>query len=153
MRILMVCLGNICRSPLAEGILKSKAQEKGLAIVVDSAGIGGWHAGQSPDHRSQKVASNHGISISHQRARKFVSDDFNNFDLILAMDADNMAELLKLAPNEMAKSKVKLILSYFKKSKLQNVPDPYYGNLNDFEEVYWLLDKALDEFIITTQVI
>jgi protein-tyrosine phosphatase len=148
MRVLMVCLGNICRSPLAEGILMAKAKEKGLAIEVDSAGTDGWHAGEAPDLRSQRVASQKGIDISRQKARKFKQQDFNDFDLILAMDTENMKNLLLLAPNEMARAKVKLILNYLNPTKNQNVPDPYYGEMADFETVYNLLDQALEQFII-----
>jgi protein-tyrosine phosphatase len=147
MRVLMVCLGNICRSPLAEGILRAKAKEKGLAIEVDSAGTGGWHAGEAPDRRSQKVALQNGIDISHQKARKFKLQDFDDFDLILAMDTENMKDLLLLAPNEMARAKVKLILNYINPTKNQNVPDPYYGQMADFEAVFNLLDQALEKFL------
>lgn len=148
MRVLMVCLGNICRSPLAEGILTAKAKEKGLAIEVDSAGTGGWHAGEAPDLRSQRVAAQKGIDISHQKARKFKQQDFYDFDLILAMDSENMKNLLLLAPNEMARAKVKLILNYLNPTKNQPVPDPYYGEMADFEAVYNLLDQALEQFIL-----
>jgi protein-tyrosine phosphatase len=150
MRVLMVCLGNICRSPLAEGILRAKANKKGWAIEVDSAGTGGWHAGETPDRRSQKIASEHGIDISNQKARKFKRQDFDEFDLILAMDTENMKDLLLLAPNEKARNKVKLILNYLNPNKNQNVPDPYYGQMADFEKVYNLLDQALEQFILAT---
>ncbi len=150
MRVLMVCLGNICRSPLAEGILRAKANKKGWAMEVDSAGTGGWHAGEAPDRRSQKVAANHGIDISNQKARKFKSQDFDEFDLILAMDTENMKDLLLLAPNEKARNKVKLILNYLNPTKNQNVPDPYYGQMADFEMVFNLLDQALEQFILAT---
>jgi protein-tyrosine phosphatase len=150
MRVLMVCLGNICRSPLAEGILRAKANKKGWAMEVDSAGTGGWHAGEAPDRRSQKVAAEHGIDISNQKARKFKSQDFDEFDLILAMDTENMKDLLLLAPNEKARNKVKLILNYLNPTKNQNVPDPYYGQMADFEMVFNLLDQALEQFILAT---
>lgn len=147
----MVCLGNICRSPLAEGILKAKANEKGLAIEVDSAGTGGWHAGEAPDRRSQKVAVQNGIDISQQKARKFKVQDFDDFDLILAMDTENLKDLLLMAPNEMARAKVKLILNFLNPTKKINVPDPYYGEMTDFEEVYNLLDQALEQFTLALQ--
>jgi protein-tyrosine phosphatase len=146
----MVCLGNICRSPLAEGILRAKANKKGWAMEVDSAGTGGWHAGEAPDRRSQKVAAKNGIDISNQKARKFKSQDFDEFDLILAMDTENMKDLLLLAPNEKARNKVKLILNYLNPTKNQNVPDPYYGQMADFEMVFYLLDQALEQFILAT---
>ncbi|MBX7181616.1 MAG: low molecular weight phosphotyrosine protein phosphatase [Bacteroidia bacterium] len=147
MRILMVCLGNICRSPLAEGILKAKAIKLGLPIEVDSAGTGGWHAGELPDHRSRKIAEKHGIDITYQRARKFQLSDFQKFEFILAMDNSNLEDLLALTQNENERIKVKLLLDYLFPGKQKNVPDPYYGDIHAFEEVYQLLDQALDSFL------
>lgn len=147
MRVLMVCLGNICRSPLAEGILKAKATELGLTIEVDSAGTGGWHAGELPDQRSRKIAEKYGIDISQQRARKFQSSDFQKFEYILAMDSSNQKDLLALTQNENERLKVKLLLDYLYPGKQKNVPDPYYGDLPAFEEVYLLLDQALNAFL------
>lgn len=147
MRVLMVCLGNICRSPLAEGILKEKAKNLGINIMVDSAGTGGWHEGEPPDPRSQKIAEKYGIDISNQRARKFKTKDFQNFDIILAMDNTNQRDLQTLANNESERKKVKPVLSYLYPGQQKNVPDPYYGNLPEFEEVFLLLDKALDNFL------
>lgn len=119
MNILMVCLGNICRSPLAEGILRTKLTTD---FFVDSAGTGGWHAGQSPDERSIATARNYGIDISNQKARKFTVSDFDTFDHIFVMDQSNYKDVLNLAPDDVAKSKVALILGPSKE-----VPDPYYG--------------------------
>ncbi len=140
MNILMVCLGNICRSPLAEGILRTKLTTD---FFVDSAGTGGWHAGQSPDERSIATARNYGIDISNQKARKFTVSDFDTFDHIFVMDQSNYKDVLNLAPDDVAKSKVALILGPSKE-----VPDPYYGGQDGFEKVYQLLDQACEEIAI-----
>ena len=136
LRILMVCLGNICRSPLAEGIMRSKLTKE---YYIDSAGTGGWHAGEAPDKRSIQTAQNHGIDISKQRARKFSITDFDTFDVIFVMDQSNYKDVINLAPNEAAKFKVQLLLDNSKE-----VPDPYYGTLEDFEQVYQLLNQACE---------
>ena len=139
-KILMVCLGNICRSPLAEGILQSKLPKD--SYKVDSAGTGGWHAGELPDKRSIATAKNHGIDITSQRARKFKVEDFQYFDFIYAMDMSNYRDLLALAPDQEAEQKVKLILNELFPDENVEVPDPYYGGLNGFEQVYQMLDEA-----------
>lgn len=136
-KILMVCLGNICRSPLAEGIMRSKLTSD---YFIDSAGTGGWHIGETPDKRSIQTAKNHGIDISNQKARKFSIADFDSFDLIYVMDKSNYKDVINIAPNEAAKSKVQLILDGSKE-----VPVPYYGTLEDFEQVYYLLNQACEE--------
>jgi protein-tyrosine phosphatase len=136
LKILMVCLGNICRSPLAEGIMRSKLTKE---YYIDSAGTGGWHAGEAPDKRSIQTAQNHGIDISKQRARKFSITDFDTFDVIFVMDQSNYKDVINLAPNEAAKFKVQLLLDNSKE-----VPDPYYGTLEDFEQVYQLLNQACE---------
>ena len=136
LRILMVCLGNICRSPLAEGIMRSKLTKN---YYIDSAGTGGWHAGEAPDKRSIQTARNHGIDISKQSARKFTITDFDSFDVIFVMDQSNYKDVINLAPNGTAKSKVQLLLDNSKE-----VPDPYYGTLEDFEQVYQLLNQACE---------
>lgn len=141
-KILMVCLGNICRSPLAEGILRSKLSEK---FIVDSAGTGGWHAGELPDKRSITIAKLKGLDISNQRARQFKISDFTTFDHIFVMDNTNFKEVLALAPNEATKSKVKLILNEIFPNDNIDVPDPYYGGVDGFENVYNMLDQACDE--------
>ena len=138
-KVLMVCLGNICRSPLAESILQSKLPKN---FIVDSAGTGGWHAGESPDKRSIEVAKKNGLDISNQRARKFTKKDFSEFDLIYVMDNSNLKDILKLAPNETAKQKVHLILNEIYPNENRDVPDPYYGLNDGFEKVYKMLDKA-----------
>lgn len=138
----MVCLGNICRSPLAEGILRSKLSEK---FIVDSAGTGGWHAGELPDKRSIAIARLKGLDISNQRARQFKVSDFTTFDHIFVMDNTNYKEVIALAPNEATKSKVKLILNEIFPNDNIDVPDPYYGGIDGFENVYNMLDQACDE--------
>lgn len=139
-RILMVCLGNICRSPLAEGILKSKLNP--ALFDVDSAGTGHWHVGNSPDPRSIKVAKKHGIDISKQKGRQFSTGDFDDFDIIYVMDTENKKNVLELAPNEEEKKKVKLILNELFENENVDVPDPYYGEETEFEHVFKLLDEA-----------
>lgn len=134
MKILMVCLGNICRSPLAHGILKSKLGE---SFFVDSAGTISLHQGETPDIRSIETARKHGIEIGHYQSRSITQRDLEDFDLIFCMDRSNLSDVLKLAKNEEQISKISLILP-----QQQEVPDPYYGTLQDFEKVYFLLDEA-----------
>jgi len=141
-KILMVCLGNICRSPLAEGILRSKIDSD--EIIVESAGTGGWHVGELPDSRSIEVAQNHKIDITYQRCRKFTYADFENFDLIYVMDRSNLADVLSLARNEQDKQKVELILNELQPGENLDVPDPYYGGDRGFENVYQMLDDACE---------
>ena len=141
-KILMVCLGNICRSPLAEGIMRSKLSED---FIVDSAGTGGWHAGELPDKRSIATAKNRGLDITNQRARQFKRSDFDTFDHIFVMDNSNYKDVLALAPNEEAKSKVKLILNEIFPNENVDVPDPYYGGQDGFENVFDMLDQACEE--------
>ena len=142
----MACLGNICRSPPAQGILESKINPED-AIVVDSAGTGGWHAGEKPDNRSIAVAKQNGIDISKQRARQFNVDDFKTFDLIYVMDKSNLENVLQLAPSLEAKNKVKLILNEIFPDQNLDVPDPYYGVEDGFKNVYNMLDAACDKII------
>lgn len=141
-KILMVCLGNICRSPLAEDIMRSKLSED---FTVDSAGTGGWHAGELPDKRSIATAKNRGLDITNQRARQFKRSDFDTFDHIFVMDNSNYKDVLALAPNEEAKSKVKLILNEIFPNENVDVPDPYYGGQEGFENVFDMLDQACEE--------
>jgi protein-tyrosine phosphatase len=140
--ILFVCLGNICRSPLAEGLFRHHAAKAGMItrFMIDSAGTGGWHAGEAPDRRSIAVAAGHGVEIAYQKARKVRSDDFEHFDLILGMDRQNVMDLIKLRPKS-AKAEVALYLDYALGAK-KDVPDPFYGELPDFEGVYRLCDEA-----------
>lgn len=138
-KVLMVCLGNICRSPLAEGILKHKVNpEKNL---IDSAGTGGFHIGNKPDTRSIDVAKKYGIDISHQKCRKFNLQDFADFDLIYVMDKSNYANIIKLTNDKTEIAKVKLLLDEIHLSEKQ-VPDPYYGGEDGFEHVFQLIDAA-----------
>lgn len=146
MKILMVCLGNICRSPLAEGILKNKIEEQGLSWEVDSAGTGSWHIDEQPDPRSQHVAGQHGLDISDQRGRQFSTYDYELFDQIYVMDASNYNDVMKLANSEAEKEKVKMILNELNPGSNQSVPDPYWDD-DGFEKVYQMLDAACDEII------
>lgn len=146
MKILMVCLGNICRSPLAEGILKKKIKENNLDWEVDSAGTGYWHIGEKPDERSIAVASKYGIDISGQQARQLRPQDLQVFDLIFAMDSSNYNNIKNFAQSDEEKEKVELIMNLVKPGYNQNVPDPYYDN-NGFEEVYQMLDEACDQLV------
>src|SRR5690606_702895 len=139
-KILMVCLGNICRSPLAEGILQSKLNPENF--IVDSAGTDNYHVGEQPDKRSMAVAKSKGIDISAQRCRQFELSDFDTFDLIYVMDKSNFKNVVKLARNPNDIAKVKLILEDDSTIKLTEVPDPYYGNSNDFEYVFELLNQV-----------
>jgi protein-tyrosine phosphatase len=142
MKILMVCLGNICRSPLAEGILKSKLPSD--SFLVDSAGTSNYHIGEYPDIRSINVARHHDIDISSQRGRQFTVNDFDEFDLIYAMDSSNYKNIVKLARTNEDVTKVKLILDEIPDYHLKDVPDPYYGGENGFENVFNMLDTACD---------
>lgn len=144
MNILMVCLGNICRSPMADGLMQKKALENKLAITVDSAGTSGLHAGEEPDHRMRKTAKQLGTPIDSLRSRKFIVEDFDQFDLIFAMDKSNVSNILRLARNENDKQKVHLILNMSHPGKDLEVPDPYYGGEQGFIDVYKMLDEATD---------
>lgn len=144
MKVLMVCLGNICRSPLAEGILQSKIADRDLHWSVDSAGTAGYHDGELPDERSIQVAHKHGIDITSQRSRKLIKEDFENFDLILAMDASNYNNIEKIRP-EGNTTPVKMILNYSYPKENRQVPDPYYGG--GFDAVYEMLVDACDALI------
>ncbi len=141
-KILMVCLGNICRSPLAEGILQSKLPKD--KFTVDSAGTGEWHIGKQPDARSIAIADKKGLDISNQRGRQFRPQDFKDFDYIYVMDGSNYNDVLNLAKNDQEKSKVKLILNELFPEENVDVPDPYFGLQNGFESVYDMLDQACD---------
>ncbi len=141
-KVLMVCLGNICRSPLAEGILQSKINSD--TIFVDSAGTGAYHVGNLPDERSIEVARKYGINITNQRARKFTVKDFDNFDFIYPMDESNYRNIIALARNTADKAKVKMILNEVYPNENASVPDPYYGGKQGFENVYKMLDQACE---------
>lgn len=141
----MVCLGNICRSPLAEGILKSKVDSS--KVFVDSAGTGHWHVGNRPDSRSIDIARKNNIDITYQRGRQFTARDFDEFDIIYAMDNSNRDNILALAQNEEQRNKVKLILDEIFPGENVDVPDPYYGGSTGFENVYKMLDQACDVIV------
>ena len=144
MKILMVCLGNICRSPLAEGIMKAKAPEN---FVIDSAGTISMNEGNHPDKRAIKTASNHGIDISKQKSRPITQSDFETFDKIYCMDVDVLADVISKAKNEEQRQKVSLFLEVLGDHENVEVPDPYWGDLNEFEEVYQLLDRGCDAIL------
>ena len=138
--ILFVCLGNICRSPLAEGVFRAVLAEHGDDLLIDSAGTGGWHAGQEPDRRAIAVAARHGVDISGQRARKVLPQDFSRFDLILGMDRANVRDLKALAP-QAARGRIHLYLD-FPTGKAEDVPDPYYEGAEAFASVYRMIREA-----------
>lgn len=142
-KVLMVCLGNICRSPLAEGILKSKIDPS--KVFVDSAGTGHWHVGQLPDDRSISIGKKYQIDITDQRGRQFSTKDFDEFDLIYVMDNSNKENVLALAQNEEHRGKVRLILDELFPGENVDVPDPYFGGNSGFESVYKMLDEACDK--------
>lgn len=142
MKILMVCLGNICRSPLAEGILQHKAIQSGLSIDVDSAGTIAKHEGELPDPRSIEVAGNYKIDITNQRSRPFKKSDFELYDTIYVMDACNYSDVIALTESEEQRKKVKMILNESYPGENRRVPDPYFGGDEGFENVYQMLDKA-----------
>ena len=139
----MFCLGNICRSPLAEGILRSKVDPN--KVTVDSAGTGGWHVGEQPDPRSIEVARKYGLDITYQRGRKFSAYDFETYDHIFVMDNSNYRDVTSLAKNEAEIAKVQLILDEIFPNENVDVPDPYYGGAFGFENVYKMLDEACDK--------
>lgn len=143
----MVCLGNICRSPLADALLKKKVAELGLNIEVDSAGTSDYHIGGEPDKRTQENALNHGLDMSFLRARQFTKKDFDTFDLIYVMDKSNESNVLSLTTNSNHKDKVKLILDLLDDTKYNEVPDPYYGGEQGFETVYTILDQATNKIL------
>ena len=149
-KILFVCLGNICRSPAAEGVFKQKLKERDLEkfFVVDSAGTGGWHVGNLADPRMRETALSRGIDLT-SRSRQIEEKDLYEFDLIIVMDNNNLEAVKSLTQdhNNNVNSKIKLMLSYSKKSQLDEVPDPYYGGQNGFEQVLDLLDDAMDGLI------
>ena len=141
-KILMVCLGNICRSPLAEGLLAAKLpQDK---FIVDSAGTGNYHVGKKPDQRSILVAQKNGLDITNQRGRQFTSKDFDKFDYIYVMDSSNYDNVIDLAKTDAQKKKVDMILNHLFPGENVDVPDPYYGLQNGFDMVYEMLDETCD---------
>ena len=144
MKILMVCLGNICRSPMADGLLRKKVQEHKLDVHVDSAGTANYHVGGAPDARMTETAKRKDVDISGLQARQFVVSDFDTFDLIYVMDHSNYDNVVRLARNETDRNKVQLILELLPNQMEIEVPDPYYGGQDGFEHVFDLLDKTTD---------
>lgn len=143
----MVCLGNICRSPLAHGILQHKVDQLGLNAQIDSAGTNGYHNGELPDSRSMEIALTKGIDISYQRSRQIKRSDLANYDLIYVMDSSNYNNVLRLANSEQEKNKIIMIMNELEPGRNINVPDPYYGGEEGFKNVYEMLDKATDKII------
>jgi protein-tyrosine phosphatase len=147
MKILMVCLGNICRSPLAEGILKDKVKKAGLDWEVDSAGTLGHNVGCAPHHFSQKVARQYGVDICEQKCRHFTKDDIKNFDRIYVMDDENYLDVKRISGGNWDSGKVDLIMNEVYPGEDRIVPDPWFGGEEGFHKVYEMLDKACDAII------
>ena len=147
-RVLFVCLGNICRSPLGEGILRHVVEQAGLGgrIEVDSAGTGAWHAGEAPDPRSNAIAAQHGVSLAGQQARQVCDADYDDFDLILAMDSSNLATLKARAPRRAFRARLELCLAA-PRGDGRDVPDPYYGGDDGFGQVYALVFEACQRLL------
>ncbi len=147
MKVLVVCLGNICRSPLAEGLLKSKVEALGLGWEIDSAGTGGYHEGSQPHEKSIEVAGRNGVDITNQRARKISREDFSKFDLILAMDTANRDDMYEMTSTMEQRNKIRLIMDLVYPNRDVSVPDPYYGGIEGYEKVWEMLDQACDKVI------
>jgi protein-tyrosine phosphatase len=145
--VLMVCLGNICRSPMAEGILRNKLKESKLNVLVDSAGTSALHKGEAPDKRATKCLSTYGIDISGLRARPFTPKDFLYFDLIFAMDTENYKNILRQTDDERLKRKVTLFMESSMPGQNLSVPDPWYGDENGFHEVYKMIESNCNSII------
>jgi protein-tyrosine phosphatase len=144
-KILFVCMGNICRSPTAEGVFRHKVAEAGLEhqIHIDSAGTHAYHVGQPPDQRAQNTARNRGFDLSEQRARRVTADDFEHFDYVIAMDSDNESDLLNVCPPGY-EQRIRRFLTFAPSSTATDVPDPYYGGSNGFEIVLDMVENAAD---------
>jgi protein-tyrosine phosphatase len=147
MKILMVCLGNICRSPLAEGILQHRATEAGLNWIVESAGTNGYHIGEQPHHLSIKTALQNGIDISKQRSRKFIAEDIDRYDKIYAMAEDVMDDMKRIAGKKFDPLKVDLLMNVVYPGKNMDVPDPWSGPEKGYHEAYELIDKACEKIV------
>jgi len=147
MKILMVCLGNICRSPLADGILRFKAKSNNLNITVDSAGTSRWHVGENPDIRATATARKYGVDISKLVAREFSVKDFEEFDKIYVMDISNYRDIINLASTKEDEAKVEMILNLIHPGKNLSVPDPYFGGDEGFDNVFKMLDEACEEIV------
>jgi protein-tyrosine phosphatase len=147
MKILMVCLGNICRSPLAEGILEWKAKQAGLQWTIDSAGTNGYHVGEAPHPLSQKVAKLNGIDICQQRARRFTADDFQTYDKIYALAGDVLDDMRRIGKNRFDSSKADLLMNELYPGKNMDVPDPWYGPEPGYHDVYKMIDEVCEAII------
>ena len=144
-RVLFVCLGNICRSPAAEAVLRARAQARGLEIVIESAGTGGWHQGDPADVRMIRAAARRGYRLDHHRARQVALADFYSFDVLLAMDLKNQTDLLAMAPPD-RRCDIRLFLD-FAGGETRETPDPYFGGERDFEEALDLIEKGAEAFL------
>lgn len=144
--ILFVCLGNICRSPLAEAVFRNAAEEAGLDVEIDSAGTGDWNVGKAPDPRAQAIARRNGLDISHMRARQLRSDDFHNYDLILALDTSNLADISAMRPAE-SRAEVSLLLDLVEGRAGQSVTDPYFGDDAGFETSWADVSEAAQALV------
>jgi len=147
MKILMVCLGNICRSPLAEGILQQKAWQAGLNWSVESAGTNGYHTGEAPHHLSIKVAQHNGIDICKQRSRQFIAEDFERYDKIYAMAEDVLHDMKKIARHKFDDTKTDLLLNELFPGQNRDVPDPWYGPEKGYHEVFEMIDRACEKIV------
>ena len=152
MKILMVCLGNICRSPLAEGILQHKVNEAGLSWKVESAGTNSYHIGEPPHHLSQKVAQLNGLNICDQRARRFKPSDLEEYDLLYAMSKDVIDDMKTMAGNQWQQEKVKLLMDELHPGQQKDVPDPWYGPEPGYHEVYKMIEAACDKILKKAQI-
>ena len=152
MKILMVCLGNICRSPLAEGILQNKARKAGLNWTIDSAGTNGYHIGEAPHRLSQKVAGKNGIDISNQLSRQFVKEDIARFDKIYAMSGDVMDDIKRISKEKFDSKKIDLLLNEIYPGENRDVPDPWYGAEDGYHKVFDLIDRACEQLIIENTI-
>ena len=150
-RVLFVCMGNICRSPLAEGILQKRAWEAGLNWSVESAGTNGYHNGEPPHRLSQKVAKLNGIDISQQRSRKFTADDFQQYDIIYAMAGDVIDDMRRIAKQQFQPVKVRLLLNELHPGEDRDVMDPWYGGEDGYHEVYAVIDAACEAIVLKYQ--
>jgi protein-tyrosine phosphatase len=147
MKVLMVCLGNICRSPMAQGILEKKIRERGLDIEVDSAGTSDYHIDEEPDERAIRKSREYDIDITAYRGRQISLEDFDEYDVIFAMDESNYTNIIALTEEEEKRNKVKMMLNESEAGANMSVPDPYFGGEEGFENVYRLLDRACDKFL------
>jgi protein-tyrosine phosphatase len=147
MKILMVCLGNICRSPMAEGILRDKAFKAGLSWSVESAGTNGFHNGEAPHYLSQKIARQHGIEICNQKSRRFLPEDFDRFDKIYALAENVLFDIKQIAKKKFDRSKVDLLMNELYPGKNMDVPDPWSGPEEEYHEAFRLIDAACDAII------